>query len=45
MQAPTRLAVGDRVRFGIAYVIDTEGTIRWMWIADDPLVPRMSKKC
>ena len=21
------------------YVIDTEGTIRWMWITDDPLVP------
>jgi peroxiredoxin len=21
------------------YVLDTEGTIRWMWITDDPLVP------
>jgi len=21
------------------YVIDPEGTIRWMWITDDPLVP------
>jgi len=21
------------------YVLDPEGTIRWMWITDDPLVP------